>query len=375
MKGLAITNIGIEDAAASEISGLISSKTEKRKGCVIFDAKKHEDFFKLCYRSQSARKIMLLLSHFKIKTIEEIEKEIKNLDISEWISEKTTFVVRSTARNTKIRSQELEPEVGGFIIEKTNAKVELESPSTTFFVFIEGNECYLGIDFSGDDLGKRDYRVFTGSDILKPNVAFSLLRIAGYKPEDSLLDPFCASGTIPIEAALYATQFPVKHFSKDSFLFLNMKNFEKFDFQKFFEAEDKKADLKKKTQITAADSSFQAISAAKKNAKIAGVMKSISFSRKEPKWLDAKFSSGSVDKIVSFIPHKKRMLYRQNAEKLFEELFYQAEFILKKGGIVALLLNSTEHAEKSAEKYKFKLREKRKVMQGKSELDLVVFEK
>ena len=318
MKGLAITNIGIEDAACSEINALISSSAEKRKGCVVFDVEKHEDLFRLCYKAQSVRKILLLLSSFKIKSMWDIEKEIKKLDISEWINEKTTFVVRSIASNSSIRSQELEPEVGGFIIDKSKAKVELDSPDATFFVFIEQNECYLGIDFSGDDLGKRDYRVFTGSDILKPNVAFSILKIAEYSVKDVLLDPFCASGTIPIEAALLATQFPVRHFNRDSFLFLNMKNFEKFDFEKFFEKEDKNADLKQKASITAADSSFQAISAAKKNAKIAGVMKTISFSRKEPKWLDSKFSYGTVDKIVSFIQHKKRMLYHKNAEKLFE---------------------------------------------------------
>jgi 23S rRNA G2445 N2-methylase RlmL len=375
MKGLAITNTGIEDVAASEIRELTGARTSIFEGCVFFETEKFEDFFRLCYRAQSVSKILFLFAKFEIKKIDDIGNEIQKLNLDKWINSKTTFVVRSTINNPCFSSQELEPEVGGFIIEKTKAKVELSKPDTTFFVFVSKDGCFIGIDFSGEDLGKREYRIFKGADKIKPTVAFSLLKIADFSPEESLLDPFCKSGTIPIEAALFAAKFPVNHFSKDNFLFLRLKRFKDFDFEKFFENEDKKINAKIKTSITAADSSFQAIASAKKNANIAGIIKKISFSRKEPKWLDIKFKKGGVGKIVTFPPQKTRHTPAKKIEKAYDELFYQAEYILKEKGRAVLLMEGTKEIEKSAEKYKFKLREKRKVMQGKEEFDIIVFEK
>lgn len=372
MKGLAITNKGIEDITASEISEITGAKAEKRKGCVVFDAPDFECLFRICYRAQSVRKVLILLSESRISCIEDTKKEIQKMDLSGWIDGKTTFVARSLIIGNNLDRQEVEAKTGEFILDRVKAKVELESPETTFFVFVHENDCYMGIDFSGGDLGKRDYRIFTGAEPLKPTVAYALVRIAGYRAEDALLDPFCSSGTIPIEAALLALNFPVNYFKKDKFLFQSLKRFDDYDFEKFFDAEDKKI-KKQKTQITAADSSFQAVTAAKKNAKIAGVQKSISFSRKEPEWLDAKFKENSVDCIATFPPQKSRTKSKKQLEKTYEELFYQADYILKKDGVVALLMKETGTAENAAEKYKFKPKEKRKIMQGKEEFIAVVF--
>lgn len=373
MRGLAITNIGIEDITSSEIKGVTAANTRPGKGCVVFETEKFEDFFKLGYRAQSILKVLLLFNNFKIKNIEDIKEQILKISLDEWINNKTTFAVRSWINNKNFNKQEVEAKTGEFIIDKTKAKVNLENPDTTFFVFIQGDDCYLGIDFSGGDLGKRDYRIFKGAEKIKPTIAYSLLRIADFKPEQVLLDPFCSAGTITIEAAIFATAFPVNYFNKDKFLFLRLKKFKDFDFEKFFDDEDNKINPKQKTNITAADPSFQAITAAKKNANIAGIIKSINFSRKEPKWLDTKFKEQSVDKIVSFPPQKTKFMSQRQIEKTYDELFHQAEFILKKEGVVVLLLKDTEIAEKAAKKYNFKIREKRKAMQGKEEFNIIVF--
>lgn len=374
MKGLAITNIGIEDIAVSEIKELTNAKTSKGKGLVVFETGKFEDFFRICYKSQSILKVVLLLERFKIKNVDDINSQIQKLNLDEWLKG-STFVVRSGTRNSDLVKSEIESETGAFIIDKTGAKVNLHEPEITFFVFIDGNDCFFGVDFSGDDLGKRDYRIFIGKESMKPTVAYSLLRIAGFKDNGSLLDPFCSAGTIAIEAALFAANFPVNFFSKDKFLFLKLKKFEDYDFDSFFEGEDKKIKQKIKAKITAADQSFQAISSTKKNAKIAGVEKKINFSRKQPEWLDTKFKEHEIGMIVSFPPQKGRHLPEKAAGKIYNELFYQADYILKKEGVVVLLLKDAEIAGKEAAKYKFRIKETRKIMQGKEEFTAVVFSK
>lgn len=376
MKGLAITNIGIEDIASSEIKELTNAKTSIKKGAVIFEAKNFEDFFRICYESQSARKVILLLAEFKAKNLEEIGRQIQKTVVKDWIAKGDTFAARCVCRNNGFSAQDIEPEIGGFVFDALDfkPKVDLTTPDITFFAFIDGEDCYFGIDFSGKDLGKREYRIFTGAETLKPTVAYALMRMSGFKEGESLLDPFCKAGTIAIESALFTSKLPVNYFSKEEFLFLKLKKFEDYDFEAFFDNENKKT-AKSTAKITAADQSFQSISAAKKNAKIAGVEKSLSFSRKEPKWLDTKFKEHEIDRIVSFPPQKSKVVSEKKIEKEYNELFYQADYILKKEGTVTLLLKETKIAETEAKKYKFKIKSTQKIMQGPEEFTAVVFGK
>ncbi len=373
MRCIALTNKGIEDVAASEIKDVLGLDAEAADSIVFFDAKNFEDIFRACYRLQSARKIILLLKEFRAKKMEDIHAAVKNAGLEDWLNSSSSFVVRSIAENPGFDRQEIESETGAFILESHSAKVDLKNPGVTFFVLIEGEKGYFGIDFSGEDLGKRDYRIFAGSEALKPNVAFSLLGISGFKEGETLLDPFCSAGTIPIEAALSCSRISPRKFSKDRLLFCTMEKFRGFDFNAFFDAEDSREVEKPSSRIVAADASFQGISSAKKNSKIAGINKAIEFSRKEPSWLDAKFKEGEVSMIVTFPPLKGRALGEKQVEKIYTELFYQAEFILNKKGSVLLLLNETGIAEASAAKYGFAAAEKREIMQGKMKLVAVVF--
>jgi len=373
MKGLAITNIGIEETTSSEIKELIGAKTQSGNGFVIFDTKKFDDFFTLCYKSQSILKIILILDEFKINDIDDIKSPVEKLDLKDWLDD-STFVVRTGSRDSNLIKSEIEVMTGEFIFEKYKAKVNLENPDTTFFVFVNKNQCFFGIDFSGGDLGKREYRIFRGAETLKPTVAYALMRISGFKAEESLLDPFCNSGTIPIETALYAKKMPVNYFNKDKFFFLKLKKFEKFDFEALFDKEDKK--IKKfDSKITAADPSFHAIASTKKNAKIADVEKDLNFSRKESEWLDVKFKEHELDRIVSFPPQKSKLISEKKIEKIYNELFYQADFILTNKGTVTLLLKETKIAEIEGKKYGYKLKSKQKIMQGHEDFMIVVFQK
>lgn len=375
MRALAITNPGIEDISASEISELTGAKCKVRESCVEFEFSDFKSIFTVCYRAQSVRKVLLLLSDFEIKGIECIRKMLAGINISEWIGPESSFVVRSIISGSSLISQEVEAMTGEFILDKIKSRVDLKSPSSTFFVFIEGRMCYLGIDFSGEDLGKRDYRIFTGAEPLKPTVAYSLLRIASYSKEKVLLDPFCRSGTITIEAALFASAFSPNFFRKDRFLFKKLKKFESFDFSKFFESLDSKADPSANLKITAAGQNFSEISSSKKNAGIAGILKCITFSRKDPEWLDVRFRKKSVDIIASFPPISGRVHAKEKIEKIHDTLFYQADYILKDSGIVALLLKDTDSAEKAAAKYRMKAVSTRTIMQGQDSYEAVVFAK
>ena len=372
MEALAITHKGIEDIACLEISELVGNASAK-EGCVVFSFKKYEDLFLLSYKTQSISKILLLFDsfHFNDDFSEKAKEKIKNIDVNDWINAKTPFVVRSfIINNENFASSSVEPEIGEYIIDKTKAKVDLENPLVTFFVYIYGNTCYLGIDFSGD-LGKRNYKIFNLSNSLKGSVAYALARIADVKEKDVIMDPFAKGGEICIETALFLSNLSVNYYCKDKFLFLKMKNFEKIDFDKFFSKLDKRK--KKKLKIYCCDNLMNNIQAAKKNAKIAGVHKDINFSRNDLEWLDVKFKKKTIDKIITYLPFSKVNLH--NIKKVYKEFFYQAEYILKDKGKIVVITEEVENVKEFLEQYKFKIKEKREVWQGQKALQILVIEK
>jgi putative N6-adenine-specific DNA methylase len=194
-----------------------------------------------------------------------------------------------------------------------------------------------------------------------------MVRLSGYKEGERLLDPFCLSGTIPIEASLYENKLSVNYYEKEQFAFIKFMDFD-------FEKVDKKS-TKDKGNIFAFDSQFKNADAARKNAKIAGINKAINFSRLEIEWLDTKFDEESVDRIVCFPPHIPKFGDKNITIKLYDELFHQAEFILKKKGTVLICTINPIEIKEAAAKKKFNLDFERGVWQGKEKLTLLKLSK
>ena len=384
MEGLAITSKGIEDIAALEIKEITKAKTDIKEGCVIIQTKEILDLCKLCYEAQSLEKILLLLGHFCFSDPEDFYTKISGIvnkiKLQEWLDKKTTFRISNKKIDNAINSEEINARVGELIIDRIKKekkyaqKVDLENPDVILFVYIINGMCYLGIDLSGFDLHKRDYRIFCCPRELRATIAYSLSRIAGYEPEDLSLDPFCGSGSILIEAALFAAKMPINFYRKEKFQFLKLKELQKIKFDKLFKEVDKKIS-KKKTRIYGYDLVLHYIQSARKNAKIAGIQKQITFSRVDIDWVDIKFKKCSVDKIITQPPQLTQNTNPKDIEKMYDNLFYQAEYILKKSGSVTLISPSTALLRKSAEKYKFKVNHERKIMHGKTEMEIAVFVK
>lgn len=386
MKALAITSKGIEEITSKEINEIIKAKSEIKNSCVVFEPKESIDLCTLCYKAQSITRALTLFDSFNFKSNDDFFKLMKNIidkiNLDDWLDKDKTFRVScSKVDNDSISSEEINSEVGGFIIDKIQKtknyeqKVNLDNPDVIFFVFISKNEAFFGIDFAGIDLSKRDYKVFSHPAALKGTVAHSLLRIADYNKDEILLDPFTGSGTIPIEAALYSSNISVNHFRKDRFAFLRLKCFNDINFDDFFEKIDKEKKLEKKPKINAFDAQFRFVDATKKNAKIASVDKTINFSRMEIEWLDTKMDKNSIDKIVTNPPAISKYTNPKDIEKLYDEFFHQAEFILKNKGKIVMIAKSHEELKKAAEKYKFKVIEEKPIWLGKQESKVIVFVK
>jgi 23S rRNA G2445 N2-methylase RlmL len=234
-----------------------------------------------------------------------------------------------------------------------------------FFVFINNNKAYLGIDFSGFDMSKRDYKIFNISGSLKGTIAYALVRLSGFKK--SILNPLTRAGIMCIESALFASNFPVNYYKKKDFAFLKLKPLKKTDFDKFFNDIDNKIKKKLTQKIYCYNNDMRNVQAAKKNARVAGVQRLISFGKVDIEWLDTRFEKGKIQSIVSVINFSKDSNINDN-KKFCEELFYQCEFILNKKGKMVILSNNLDLIKQSAKKHKFKVSGERSIFSGKREL-------
>ena len=371
MKAIAITNQGLEDITKLEVKELLKIDAKTETSVALFDIKDITDLCKFCYKSQSIIKAGFLFSKFKIDSIKDI-KGIKELNLKPWFDKETTFAVRCKKIDNELSTKEIEEIVGSQISSnlkqiKIPPRVNLDNPDIIFLIYIHKNNAYLLIDFSGFDLSKRDYKVFTHPSDMKGNIAYSLLRFADYK--DRLLDPFCKSSTIPIESALYSSNLSPHFFRKTDFSFINLKPLKKTDFDKLFSKLDKTK--KKKSKIFAYDSLLRNITAAKKNAKIANVNKTIKFSKINIEDLDLKFDK-DID-LIATSPPSPTKFNQKEIQQIYHEFFYQAKLILSKSGKIVLISTKTDLLKQQAEKHNFKLVNEKKVMAGKQELYFLIF--
>ena len=109
-----------------------------------------------------------------------------------------------------------------------------------------------------------------------------------------------------------------------------MKFFNRDDISSIFENIDRKI-KKDNFSILCYDPFLRNTIAARKNAKIAGVDKTIKISRVDIEWLDTKIKENSIDIIASY-PKELTDNNKDDVKKIFNELFYHADYILKKKG-------------------------------------------
>lgn len=371
MKGMIITHAGLEDVAKLEVSEIIGQNSEIYKSVAVFPVKKINDIAKLCYLSRCAKRVLLYLGKFDVgnskKTGENIQKLLEKTDFFtkglKPIIKKSHKVECERIGIHDFNSTEM-AEIAGKALKKiVGLKTDYKSPFFILYVFIAGNEGYLGIDFCNKDLSKRKYKIYNYGGEIKGTLAYGFLRAAGFQKGQLMIDPFCGTGTIPIEAALYQGGLSPHYYDKE-FIFTN---YAKFEFSKF----DKK--IKDAKNIYGLDSKQRYISSAKKNSKIAGVC--FNTSRIEAEWLDTKFEKKSVDLLICkpVIPSKN--FEKKIAEKIYNDFFYNAQFILKDSGKIAVLTQKPELIIKTSKKYSFNTVKQLSVEAGKATYKIIIFEK
>jgi 23S rRNA G2445 N2-methylase RlmL len=284
MEYIAICPEGLEDITQLEIKEILSVDSQiAYKGRVKLKTDKIQ---LLIEKTQSIIKIY----EFKQEIIS--QEEVKAFEIE------SPFRVNCARKkgSTHGHSTQVVAKDVGEIFFKAGNEVDLTSPKTIIFVDILDTKMFVGIDLTPKLLSKRDYKIKIHNQSINSCIAYSVVRLSGFDDTKTLLDPFSKDGTIAIEAATY-----------------------------------------KKGKVYAIDSLFHNIKSVEVNSKLAGLRKDIQISRIDVEWLDTKFKEKEIDCLVSAVPYPSKHVPEKEVKKLYKELFYHLDYILKKGARVVLL--------------------------------------
>ncbi|HIE22651.1 MAG TPA: class I SAM-dependent RNA methyltransferase [Candidatus Korarchaeota archaeon] len=275
----ATATLGLEDIVAKEIEELTGARCDIDVNKVLFRG--DLDLIpKLNYLSRCANRIFILLLKEGFHDLKDIYSKTRCINFSYYIEPDQSFAVRAIRHGIHdFTSIDVARVVGQAVIDSYleekgfRLKVNLEIPDIEIQALVRDDEIILGINTSGDALSKRGYRVYQHPAPIKPTLACCLLRLSGWKPENSLLDPMCGGGTILIEAALMTRNIPPSSF-RQGFAF---EKFRFMDPSLFDEVKDavKSKINRDKYEIFGIEKYRKHVEGAIKNAKSAGVVDTI----------------------------------------------------------------------------------------------------
>jgi putative N6-adenine-specific DNA methylase len=204
---IATTAFGLESVVAREIKQLGYEEVTVENGRVSFFG----DEQAICRANlwlRSSDRILIKMGSFKATTFEELFQLTKGLAWPEFLPKDASFPVDGKSLNSTLFSvSDCQSIVKKAIVEKMKEKYhcswfEETGPLYKVEVALLKDIATLTIDTSGAGLHKRGYRKLVGQAPLKETMAAALINLSRWREDRALMDPFCGSGTIPIEAAL-----------------------------------------------------------------------------------------------------------------------------------------------------------------------------
>jgi 23S rRNA (guanine2445-N2)-methyltransferase / 23S rRNA (guanine2069-N7)-methyltransferase len=209
--------LGMELLLADELKALGAMEVAETRAGVSFGGTL-ETAYKACLWSRLANRILLPLDRFPAASPEALYEGIRRIEWSAHLDSQATFAVdfassRSKISHTLFGAQKVKDGIVDYFREHYGIRpsVRLDRPDLRMNVYLDRDVATVSIDLSGESLHKRAYRQEGGKAPLKENLAAAILLRAGWpKIAESgghFIDPMCGSGTLPIEAALMASDF------------------------------------------------------------------------------------------------------------------------------------------------------------------------
>ena len=319
---IAPCHFGLEAVLKREILDLGYEIAEVEDGRVTF----YGDADAVCYANiflRTAERILWKVGSFKAETFEELFENTRSLPWEDYIPRDGKFWV---AKAASVKSKLFSPSDIQSIMKKAMVRRLQERYHAEWFqedgasypvrVFLMKDVVTIGIDTSGVSLHKRGYREMSGQAPIAETLAAALIMLTPWKRDRILVDPFCGSGTIPIEAALMAANIAPgmnRHFTGEGWRNLIPEG----EWREAVGEAKEMANLDVATDIQGYDIDENVIAAAKENARLAGVERLIHFQKRDVAQLSHRKKYGFI---ITNPPYGERMEEKENLPGLYRAL-------------------------------------------------------
>ena len=315
-------HFGLEAVLKREIIDLGYEVTEVVDGRVSFEG--DEEAIARCnVFLRTTERVMLKVGSFKAVTFDELFEKTKSLPWENFIPKDGKFWVKkaSSIKSKLFSPSDIQRIVKKAIVDRLSGKYNIlrfpeDGSEYPIRITILKDEVTVGLDTSGESLHKRGYRRLTVKAPITETLAAALISLTPWKKDRLLIDPFCGSGTIPIEAALIG---------------LNIAPGMKRDFQAmawdnilpkslFKEAKKEAEDLidrETKLSIQGYDLDTSALDAARGNLALAGLEGNIHFQQRDMRDISSAKKYGFI---ITNPPYGERLEEKEAMPKLYREM-------------------------------------------------------
>lgn len=281
---IAKTFQGLEEVLAQELIELGANDVQIGRRMVSFSGNQ-EMMYRANFCLRTAVRILKPISHFRARNADEVYKAVKEIEWKDILDLDTSFVVDTTVystefRNSKFVAYKVKDAIVDYFMEREGKRpnISVANPDLRLNIHIAEDNCTLSLDSSGESLHLRGYRTATVEAPINEVLAAALIKMSGWKFDCDLIDPFCGSGTILVEAALMARNIYPGVF-RQKFGFENWKDFNPELLSSIFEDDSNERTFEHR--IIGSDINLRAVEAALANAKAAGVADLITVEQRE----------------------------------------------------------------------------------------------
>lgn len=266
---------GFESLLADELRAL-GATPEERKGGVAFAGD-----VKLVMRCGqwlgAASHLLVRIAEFRCRALGELQRKAAELPWRDWLRAHVPLAVHGTTRGSRVYHtgaiEERVVDAIGQALGRTPPKAAKDDEVlATVHVRFRDDVCTVSLDATGTPLHRRGYKLDARKAPLREDLAHALLLASGWRPGTALLDPFCGSGTIAIEAAGLALGLPPGRLRAPA-----LQSYAPFDPDVWEAVRRERRPAAAAAPIVGSDRDAGAIEAARANAERAGVTAAVTF--------------------------------------------------------------------------------------------------
>ncbi len=317
---IATATFGLESIVAQELRNLGYDDLTVDNGKVIFTA----NLMAICRTNiwlRTADRVKLKVGEFKAATFDELFDQTRALPWGDWLPADARFPVEGkSVKSTLYSVPDCQAIVKKAVVESLKERYHRDwfpedGPLYKIEVALFKDIATLTIDTTGPGLHKRGYRTLIGEAPLKETLAAALVILSHWDHDTPLIDPFCGSGTIPIEAALLGLN--IAPGLNRAFVSEDWPNIPKEQWQQARQEARELVQWDQKLYIIGTDIDPQILKVARRNVEEAGVGQYIHFQAKPVSALSSKRKYG---KIICNPPYGERIGERNEVAKLYREM-------------------------------------------------------